>query len=69
MAKILSAKRILEYSREFKYKQVKLTEVEDIRTTQVAAGLGLHPVMIYRWRQEYRESKLVADPGIGVVVG
>ena len=64
MAKILSKEHVLEYSKEFKYKVVQLSEVGGIKTTQIAEGLGLHPVMIYRWRQEYREGKLVTDPDI-----
>lgn len=62
MAKILSKERVLEYSKEFKVKIVQLTEQEGIQATQIAEGMGLHPVMIYRWRQEYREGKLIADP-------
>lgn len=58
MAKIKSSERVLEYSKEFKYKIVQLTEVDGIKTTQVAKGLGLHPIMIYRWRQEYRDGTL-----------
>lgn len=62
MAKIKSEERVLEYSKEFKVKVVELTEMEGMQTTLIAQGLGLHPVMIYRWRQEYREGKLKADP-------
>ncbi len=28
---------------------------------QVAAGLGIHPFMLSRWRKEYREGKIEAD--------
>ena len=62
MAKILSTERVIEYSKEFKVKIVQLTELEGIQARLIAEGLGLHPVMLYRWRQEYREGKLVADP-------
>ena len=62
MAKILSEERVLEYSNEFKVKIVQLTEHLDVQTAQVATVLGLHPVMVYRWRQEYREGKLKAYP-------
>ena len=62
MAKILSEERVLEYSNEFKVKIVELTEHLDVQTAQVATVLGLHPVMVYRWRQEYREGKLKSYP-------
>lgn len=62
MAKIISRERVVEYTKEFKVKIVQLTEVEGIQASLVAQGLGLHPVMLYRWRQEYREGRLVADP-------
>ena len=62
MAKILSHERIVEYSREFKVRVVKLTDQLEAKTTTIAEVLGLHPVMVYRWRQEYREGKLAENP-------
>ena len=62
MAKIVSKERVLEYTQEFKVKIVQLTEMDGLQASLIAKGLGLHPVMVYRWRQEYREGKLVADP-------
>lgn len=62
MARICSTERIIEYSVDFKIKVVELTDKLDVETTRIASGLGLHPVMVYRWRQEYREGKLVAPP-------
>ena len=62
MGKILSEERVLEYSREFKVKIVELTHRLDVKVTAVADVLGLHPVMIYRWRQEHKEGKLVYEP-------
>ena len=61
MAKIRSADRVLEYSKKFKVMIVQLTDQLDIQASQIAEVLGLHPVMVYRWRQEYREGKLIAD--------
>ena len=60
MAKIISEERVLEYSKEFKVNVVKLTEQLDVQATQIAEVLELHPMMVYRWRQEYREGKLIA---------
>ncbi len=62
MAKIISEERVLEYSKEFKVKIVELTEKLSINAKELADAIGLHPMMVYRWRQEFREGKLVADP-------
>ena len=62
MAKILSEQRVVEYSVEFKLKVIDLTEKLDVKAIQIAEALGLHPMMVYRWRQEYREGKFVAQP-------
>lgn len=60
MAKILSKERVIEYTTEFKEKVVVLTEKLEVDTVQIASALNLHPMMVYRWRQEYREGRLVA---------
>ncbi len=33
----------------------------DIRSKQVADGLGIHPLMLSRWRKEFREGKIQGD--------
>lgn len=62
MAKIISAERVVEYSPEFKVKVVELTHRLDSSSRDIANALGLHPVMVYRWRQEYREGSLTDQP-------
>jgi len=62
MAKIKSEERVLEYSDEFKYRVVELTNRLNVDAISIADVLGLHPVMVYRWRQEYGEGKLVDKP-------
>jgi transposase len=62
LAKILSDQRVVEYSVEFKIKVIDLTERLNVTAVQIAEALGLHPIMVYRWRQEYREGKFVAQP-------
>ena len=62
MAKIKSKERVIEYSRDFKVKIVQLTEQLNINAIAIAEVLDLHPVMVYRWRQEYREGKLTSKP-------
>ncbi|MCU7808344.1 MAG: transposase [Candidatus Thiodiazotropha sp. (ex Semelilucina semeliformis)] len=62
MAKILSSERVVEYTTEFKVKVVALTNHLDVDAVTIAGVLGLHPVMVYRWRQEHREGQLVEQP-------
>ena len=62
MPKILSSERVIEYSVEFKIKVIKLTFELDVKAIDIAKVLNLHPMMIYRWRQEYREGKFVEEP-------
>lgn len=62
MARIRSDERVLEYSKQFKVKVVQMTEQLDIQASKIAAVLELHPMMVYRWRQEYREGKLTSSP-------
>ncbi|CAA0098955.1 Uncharacterised protein [BD1-7 clade bacterium] len=61
MAKIKSAERTAEYSKDFKVAVVKLTNELDVKGTEIAQALNLHPVMVYRWRQEHRKGKFVAQ--------
>ncbi len=60
MPKILTEKRVLEYSNEFKCKVVELTEGLNVKVLDIAKILELHPVMVYHWRQEYREGEILA---------
>ncbi|WP_444882637.1 hypothetical protein [Microbulbifer sp. PSTR4-B] len=57
MSKILSEERVVEYSTEFKVRVVALTNHLKVDTTTIANIIGLHPVMVYRWRQESREAQ------------
>lgn len=62
MPRILSTERVIEYSVEFKIRVVRLTLELNVQAIEVAKVLNLHPMMIYRWRQEYREGKFVDIP-------
>lgn len=62
MPRILSAERVIEYSIEFKIRVVRLTLELDVKAIDIAKVLDLHPIMIYRWRQEYKEGKFVDIP-------
>ena len=58
MAMILTEKRVIYYSNEFKNKVVGLTERLNVKITKIAEILELHPMMIYRWRQKKKTSEL-----------
>ncbi len=60
MPRILSAERVIEYSVEFKIKVVRLTNELDVKAVDIANILNLHPMMIYRWRQEYSPSRRIS---------
>lgn len=62
MAKILCEERVVEYTKEFKVKVVELTQGLNVQAIDIAQILGLHPMMVYRWRQEHREGKLAYEP-------
>jgi transposase len=68
MPKYNSPRRTWVYSNEFKYKAVKLTLMADTKVKDVAEGLGIHPMMLSRWRKEYREGVLQGDGKIRKVM-
>jgi transposase-like protein len=37
---------------------VQLANQNGILAKDVAESLGIHPIMLYRWRKEYKEGKL-----------
>ncbi len=61
MAKIKSKERVLEYSKEFKVMVVKLTHLDNVQIKQISECMGLHPLMVSRWRKEVRDGKLFSD--------
>ncbi len=64
MAKIFSRERVVEYTTEFNVNVVELTNYLDVDAVTITGVLELHPVMVYRWRQEHREGLLVDDYSI-----
>lgn len=46
------------YNFQFKHTAVRITNHPDIQSIDVAEALDIHPIMLYRWRQEMREGKL-----------
>ena len=61
MPKYNNPRRTWVYSNDFKYKAVKLTLQPDTKVKDVAEGLGIHPMMLSRWRSEYRQGVLQGD--------
>tara|TARA_R100001377_G_C3178619_1_gene105758 strand:- start:833 stop:1213 length:381 start_codon:yes stop_codon:yes gene_type:complete len=45
------------YPINFKIKAVELSLRDDILSKEVAQALDIHPLMLSRWRKEYREGK------------
>ena len=46
------------YNFQFKHTAVRITNHPDIQASHVAEVLEIHPIMLYRWRQEMREGKI-----------
>lgn len=46
------------YTLAFKVKAVRESKKRGVRSIDVAEAVGIHPVMLYRWRQEYKEGRL-----------
>ena len=61
MPKIKGPKKTNAYPHEFKIKAVQLANQKGILAKDVAESLGIHPIMLYRWRKEYREGKFRED--------
>ena len=45
------------YDDEFKVQAVEMSLTDGFQVKQVADSLGVHPVLLSRWRKEYREGK------------
>ncbi len=61
MPKYNNPRRTWQYTNEFKAKAVQLSQLDGVQVQEVAKTLDIHPMMLSRWRKEYREGKIVAD--------
>ena len=61
MPKYNQPRKTWQYTKDFKVKAVKLSYQDGIQVQQVAEGLDIHPMMLSRWRKEYRDGKLQGD--------
>lgn len=46
------------YTLEYKRQAVKLANHPNVMAKDVAETLGIHPVMLYRWRMEHKNDQL-----------
>ena len=61
MPKYTQPRKTWQYTADFKIKAVKLSLKDGLQVKQEAEGLDIHPFMLSRWREEYREGKLQGD--------
>jgi len=47
------------YGDRFKATAVKLGDLPGVKALDVAQILDIHPVMLYRWKKEYREGDIL----------
>jgi transposase len=50
------------YPVNFKIKAGELSLQDDVMSKDVAEALAFHPLMLRRWRKEYREGKFKTTP-------
>ncbi len=55
---LTKSKNYFAYTLAYKIHAVKLTHEKGVKARDVAESLGIHPVMLYRWRQEFKEGRL-----------
>ena len=51
-------RKVNAYSREFKLKAVKLSQLKGVEVQAVADALEIHPFMLSKWRKEARDGTL-----------
>jgi transposase len=60
MPKYTQPKKTWFYPVDFKIKAVELSLRNDVLSKDVAQALDIHPLMLSRWRKEYREGKFTS---------
>ena len=53
------------FDRDFKLSAVKMVTEGGHKASEVARGLGIHPNMLYNWKQKYADNGDKAFPGKG----
>jgi transposase len=54
------------YTLEFKQQAVKLASHPNVMAKDIAESLGIHPVMLYRWRMEHNRGELKENKNMTV---
>lgn len=57
------------YNYQFKHTAVTITNHPRIQSVDVAEALKIHPIMLYRWRQEMREGKIIDNESSARSIG
>ena len=61
MPRYKNPRKTWQYPDEFKAKAVQLSLLDDVQVQEVAILLDIHPLMLSRWRKEFREGKIMVD--------
>ena len=62
MPKYTQPRKTWFYPVNFKIKAVELSLRDDVMSKDVAEALDIHPLMLSRWRKEYKEGKFKKTP-------
>ena len=54
-------KEYRRYSHSFKATAVKMSHIAGVQCKDVAESLDIHPLMLSRWRKDYREGRIMAQ--------
>jgi len=55
------------YDDAFKATAVELGALPGVKAQDVAGILDIHPIMLYRWKKEYREGDIMQKPEKGIL--
>ena len=55
------------YDDRFKATAVELGALPGVQAKDVAEVLDIHPIMLYRWKKEYREGEIMKKPDKGTL--
>ena len=61
MGKMIGPRKIRSYSKEFKATAVRLSHLPGVQVQEVAEALVIHPILLSRWRSEYRDGLIEHD--------
>lgn len=53
------------YDKQFKMDALRMVEESDRPVAEIARHLGIHPNLLYKWREQYRADPADSFPGKG----